>query len=147
MAKKKAYSKNFAFESHNLINKNHKYTKICDDMMDSKAWEDLPMRARGLYLELKKKFVSKNGGENTNQNDISITFDDRFKKAYGSKNTLFKDVDELIENGFIKVIQHGKYARVCNIYGFSDDWKQYGTKDYFIHPNNKRLTNVNSYKE
>lgn len=144
--KSKAYSKNFPFESNYIINKNHKYTKICDDMIESKAWQDLSMRARGLYLELKKKFVSKNGGTETNQNDISIVYDDYYKKVY-SKNTLFKDVDELIEHGFIKVVKHGKLARLPNIYGFDVMWKKYGTKDFFIHPNNKRLTKANSYTE
>lgn len=147
MSKQKAYSKNFSFESNYIINSHHKYTKICDDMMDSKAWQDLPMRARGLYLELKKKFISKNGGTTTNKDDISIVYDDYYKKAYKSKNTLFKDVDALIDNGFIKVVRHGKLARIPNIYGFDSMWQKYGTKDFFIHPNNKRLTKANSYKE
>ena len=147
MAKSKAYSKNFPFESNYILNKNHKYTKICDDMMDSKAWQDLPMRARGLYLELKRKFVSKKGGTETNQDDISIVYDEYYKKVYKSKNTLFNDVDFLIENGFIRVTRHGKTARICNLYGFTDTWKKYGTKEFWIHPNDKRLTKSNSYQE
>lgn len=147
MAKPKAYSKNFPFESNYLVNKNHKYTKICDDMMESKAWQDLSPRAMGLYLILKKKFVSKNGGLETNQNDISIVYDDYYQKLYKSKNTLFKDVDSLIDHGFIKVVRHGKLARIPNLYGFTDTWKKYGTKDFFVHPNDKRLTKANSYTE
>jgi hypothetical protein len=144
MAKRKATSRNFSFESNFPIGTNKKFTKICDDMMESEAWKDLTMREKGLYLMLKKRFVSKNGGTNTNENELYIYHKD-FQRDYGSKNTLFDDVDGLIDHGFIKVIENGKNARLPNIYGFSDKWKKYGTSDFFIHPREKRWTAKNSY--
>lgn len=142
MGRRKGVSRNFSFESNYSIGTRRKFTKICDDMMDSEAWKDLSMRARGLYLELKRRFVSKNGGEKTNQYELYIYHKD-FAREYGSKNTLFDDVDELIENGFIKVVANGKTARLPNIYGFSDKWKKYNTDEFFIHPAEKRFTKKN----
>ena len=143
-SKRKLTSRHYAFESFNSIGKGYKFTKICDDMMNSKAWKQLSMRQRGLYLELKKGFVTKNGGETHNQDELYIYYKN-YKREYGSKNTLFNDVDALIENGFIRVIHNGKTARLPNIYGFWDMWKKYGNDDFFIHPSHKRWTKENSY--
>jgi len=141
--RKKATLVNYKFESIRL--NGGRFIKICDDMMKAMAWQKLSIRQRGLYLELKRQFVSRSDGSTT-ELEIYILHS-QFKNNYKSKNTLFDDVDQLIENGFIKVVQHGKYARQPNIYGFTDEWKMYNTPEFFIHPNNKRLTNKNSYNE
>ena len=123
---------------------NQSFTKICDDMMDSMAWHKLDLASQGLYLFLKRKYTKRNGKDNAD--DIHITNKD--KRILGkSDNTINKLLDQLIEFGFIKVIQHGKLARKPNIYGFAGEWKKYNTKDFFIHPKNKRLTKKNAYKE
>lgn len=147
MAKRKVTSRNFPFESNFLIGSKIKFTKICDDMMKSDAWQDLSIRSRGLYLELKRRFVAKSRDNEiiTNQDELYIYTKD-FHKKY-SYNTLMKDVDDLIDHGFIRVVQHGRLARLPNIYGFSDKWKKYGTKEFFIHPNEKRLTDKKSYSD
>mgnify|MGYP004556317063 CR=1 FL=1 len=119
------------------------FTKICDDMLDSMAWHDLDLAAQGLYLFLKRKYTKNNGKDNAN--DIHLTKKD-LRILNKSNNTIMKYLDELIENGFIKVVQHGKLARLPNIYGFSAEWKKYNSEDFFIHPNNKRDTKKNSYK-
>lgn len=138
----KSHMYNYSFESK--MPSSGKFVKICRDMMESMAWKELSMRTRGLYLHLKSIFSKKPNGD-TNQDDISIIYSD-YKREYGSKQTLMDDVDELIEHGFIKVVRHGKYARLPNIYGFTDMWQKYNTKDFFIHPNDRRLTNDNKYK-
>lgn len=121
-----------------------KFTKICDDMQDSDAWHRLTLRQHGLYLFLKKKFVKKSDGS-TNFNDIHITEKD--KRIIGlSNNTLYDDIDALIDYGFIKVVFHGKPIHKPNVYGFSAMWREYGTDKFFIHPNDKRLTKKNAYK-
>lgn len=140
--KSSANMRNLTWESTQSIG--GKFAKICETMMKSMAWKDLTMRQRGLYLELKIKYTKKSDGSD-NSEDISIT-EKEYKNEYKNKNTLFKDVDALINNGFIRVINHGKYARRPNIYGFSDKWKNYNTPEYFIHPNEKRLTKTNTYQ-
>ena len=121
-----------------------KFTKICDDMQESMAWKDLGLEAQGLYLFLKKKYTKNSQGV-TNENDIHITKKD-LRILNKNKNTIMKYIDRLIDNGFIKVVQHGRLSRTPNLYGFSGERKKYNTKDFFIHPNDKRLTKENSPK-
>ena len=94
-----------------------KFTKICDDMQESMAWKDLGLEAQGLYLFLKKKYTKNSQGV-TNENDIHITKKD-LRILNKNKNTIMKYIDRLIDNGFIKVVQHGRLSRTPNIYGFS----------------------------
>lgn len=120
------------------------FTKICDDMIDSMAWQMLGLEAQGLYLFLKRKYTKNNGKDNAN--DIHITKKD-IRIIGKNKASIYKYLDRLIDNGFIKVVEHGKLSRTPNIYGFCGEWKKYNTKDFFVHPNNKRLTKKNSFKE
>lgn len=135
MSRKKTF-KNEKWESNNTQVK--KFTKICDDMMESMAWKELGLESQGLYLFLKKKYIKKSDGSD-NSSDIHIVNKD-YRILKKSKNSIMKYLDILIDKGFIKVIAHGKFARKPNIYGFSDKWKKYNTKDFIIHPNDKRLT-------
>lgn len=137
----KSMMKNQSWESTQEIG--GKFAKICGTMTSSMAWKKLSMRQKGLYLSLKIKYTKKSDGSD-NSNDISI-IEAEFKDDYKSKNTLMKDVDALIDYGFIKLIRNGKYARKPNIYGFSDKWKKYNTKEFFIHPNERRHTKNNTY--
>lgn len=143
MSKRKITIQNQPWESNKIANQ--KFTKICDDMQDSMAWHDLGLEAQGLYLFLKKKYIKKSDGS-TNESDIHITNKD-VRIINKNKLTVMKYLDRLIENGFIKVVHHGKFSRTPNIYGFSEDWKKYNTKEFFIHPNFKRLTKDNSYSK
>lgn len=143
MSRKKYIIQNQSWESNK--NSNQKFTKICDDMQDSMAWHDLGLEAQGLYLFLKKKYTKKSDGS-TNENDIHITNKD-LRIINKNKSTVMKYLDRLINNGFIKVVEHGKFSRTPNIYGFSGEWKKYNSKDFFIHPNHKRLTKKNNYKD
>lgn len=118
-----------------------KFTKICNDMIESMAWQKLGLEAQGLYVFLKSKYTK--SGDKDNALDIHITNKD-MRILGKSRNTICKYLDRLIDNGFIKVVQHGRLARTYNVYGFTDEWKLYNTKDFFIHPNNKRLTDINS---
>ena len=135
MSKKKPMQ-NFPFESTKPYGEG--FVKICDSMINSLAWQCLTLRQRGLYIELKTKFtVYKN--QDTNVNNISMPHSE-YSKLYGDKTTFWKDIDMLIANGFIKVVEHGYFARAPNIYGFSSRWKGYGTEEFNIPINEKRIT-------
>ncbi len=140
MSRKKVIIQNQKWESTKA--RGQKFTKICDDMQESKAWKELTLRQQGLYLLLKKKYI-KRPDDSDNAEDIHITNQD-IKNTKLSKNSVMYDLDELINKGFIKVKYHGKLARKPNIYAFSDNWTKYGTDEFFIHPNDKRLTKKNS---
>lgn len=48
------------------------------------------------------------------------------------------DIDQLIELGFIKQIVAGWNTRTVNIYGFSSNWKLYGTEYFKIDNKDRR---------
>jgi hypothetical protein len=127
---------NYPFESQRSIG--GKYTKIHQDMFDSKAWQALKLRQRGLYLEFKRKFTKYSSGD-TNVNDISMPYSE-YTKWYGNDKTFRQDLDELINKGFIKVVSSGWTSRQPSKYGLSDYWQKYGEHDFEIPINHKRPT-------
>lgn len=89
----------YSFESNY---DNGAFTKISNDMIKSKAWKELSLRQQGLYLHLKSKFT-KYKNKDTNINDISIPKSEA-TTLYGDLKTFRKDIDVLIEFGFIKQV-------------------------------------------
>lgn len=135
-SKKLKFPTNFDFES---TNQRYDFTKICKDMQRSPAWKSLNLRQRGLYLELKFKFTANPKTLSTNADNISFTTTEA-KEVYGDLRTFRGDVDALINAGLIKQIISGVPTMSANIYGFSDKWKDYGTKNFFIPERDKRYT-------
>ena len=125
---------NYPFESNNL---RYDFTKICRDMQKSKAWNDLSLRQQGLYLHLKSKFTVNTKTLETNQDNISIPTSEAIK-LYGDLRTFRKDLDALIEHGFIYQKESGFNTRTANIYAFSSKWKDFGTDKFNITTNEKR---------
>lgn len=123
----------YPFESSH---ENGAFTKISNDMIKSKAWKELSLRQQGLYLHLKSKFT-KYKNQDTNVNDISIPKKEALT-LYGDLKTLRKDIDILINFGFIRQIKSGWNTRTENIYGFSDKWKLFGTDNFIIPETDKR---------
>ena len=123
----------YPFESHY---ENGAFTKISNDMIKSKAWKELSLRQQGFYLYFKSKFT-KYKNQDTNVNDISIPKKEALL-LYGDLKTFRKDIDVLIEKGFIKQVESGWNTRTVNIYGFSDKWKLYGTDKFIIPETDKR---------
>ena len=119
---------NYSFES---ANQNYDFTKICRDMQRSKAWKELSLRQHGLYLYLKAKFTVNSRTLENNSQDISIPTSEA-KKLYGDLRTFRKDIDKLIELGFIKQNISGVPTMSVTIYGLSDKWKYYGTDKFNI---------------
>ncbi len=89
----------YPFES---FYENGAFTKISNDMLKSKAWKELSLRQQGLYLHLKSKFT-KYKNQDTNVNDISIAKAEA-GTLYGDLKTFRKDIDILIDKGFIKQV-------------------------------------------
>ena len=125
---------NYPFESANT---RYDFIKICRDMTKSKAWLDLTLRQRQLYFEFKSKFRVNTKTMETNKDDISIPKSEALK-LYGDLRTFRKDIDALIEHGFIYQKECGFNTRTVNIYGFSEKWKYYGTEKFNITEREKR---------
>lgn len=109
-------------------------------MIESTAWKSLELRQQGLYLHLKSKYTQKvSNGNIISDNAENITIPkSEAAGLYGNLTTFRKDMDKLIECGFIKIIQYGWNTRTVNIYGFSDRWKEYGMSGYNVPENEKR---------
>ena len=116
------------------------FTKICDDMMESAAWQALSRSQRCLCFELKKKYRAKYSNKrfvSDNANDITMPKSEALK-LYGELRTFRQDIDKLIDCGFINLVSSGYNTREVNIFGFSDRWKKYGNADYKVPPAVKR---------
>ncbi len=134
MKRKNKPPNNYPFESNNT---RYDFIKICRDMTKSKAWLDLSLRQRQLYFEFKSKFRVNLKTLETNQDNISIPKSEAIK-MYGDLRTFRKDIDALIEHGFIYQKESGFNTRTVNIYAFSEKWKDYGTDKFNITTNEKR---------
>lgn len=136
MAKKKAPTHR-PFESRT---ERGKFIKVCEDMMDSLAWQELNRSQRYLYIEFKRKYTARtvNGVvAEDNSRNISIPASEA-RKLYGNLETFRGDIDALIERGFIDLVHSGWNTRTANIYGFSERWKGYGQPGYAVPKSSRR---------
>jgi hypothetical protein len=106
------------------------FSKFHESMYESPAWQDLTIHAREVYREMVRKF---NGH---NENDISYTYKEAQKLMH--KNTFTKALDQLIDNGFIRIAEHNPHNSKCNIYAFHTAWHDYGTEAFNVSPREKR---------
>jgi hypothetical protein len=98
----------FSYIEHNIIN--------------SEAWKGLKAHTKWLYFEYKLRWY----GDNTR----NIIFTYLEAKKIMSIATFINDRKLLIEKGFIDVIKRGGLEKQPMIYGLSNRWKKYGTKDF-----------------
>ena len=125
-------------EKFEAIAAHGKFTKITDSMMDSQAWQTLEPSQMGLYLLFKRKFTRYKSGDDNRQN-ISFPHSEYKKiRTYSNQRTFWRDLDALIDCGFIEVIASGRTTRKATIYGFSDNWKKFGTPDFAVDINHRR---------
>lgn len=124
--------------------KEDRSANIYYSMLMSNAWRKLTGNQKELYLFCKLQQF----GESTNFEDHATQLEkdgnekpnisDRFTmnkskwcdlyKLYSEQNAkrFYKDINALIENGFIDKIQSGYNTKTKNIYKFSDRWKAQG---------------------
>lgn len=106
--KKNKIDGNFAVIEHNLAN--------------SEAFKSLSIHTKWLYMEFKLRFYG------NNRKRIILIKEEAIKiMAY---NTFKESRKQLIERGIIDVIKRGGLEKQPAIYGLSDRWKKYGTKDF-----------------
>lgn len=116
------------FESHT---KKGKHLRIADNMMESAAWQELSVYAEHVYLRMKKKFNYRNA------DDISLTYKEGMLKMTKARYTAA--LDELIDHGFIKIMDGGWTVQKATIFSFSDQWRYYGTDKFKVAPRPKRI--------
>jgi len=98
------------------------YSIIEHNLMESEAFKELSIYSKWLYVEFKHRFYG------DNRRNIIFTYREAIKIM--SINTFIKSRNKLMERGFIDVIKRGGLEKRPMIYGLSDRWKKYGTKDF-----------------
>lgn len=98
------------------------YSVIEHNIINSEAWKGLKAHTKWLYFEYKLRWY----GNNTR--NIILTYIEANKIM--SIDTFINDRKLLIERGFIDVIKRGGLEKQPMIYGLSNRWKKYGTKDF-----------------
>ena len=111
------------WESVNPTMEKH-FSRLGDSLMDSEIFNSLSSYARLLYLYM----IRASAGKET------FTFQHGFYTRYRMTNRTFCRLrDELVNAGFIKVVQNNKTVRKANVYQFSNAWKIHeGKRDKII---------------
>jgi len=136
MVKKKKY-KPKPFESTGLSSDTS--ANIYESMLLSPAFKNLTTRQKLLYLYCKSQYYSEKTVDKPNPFAFTMNRNKWLKKyeLYSDSNAkqFYKDIEGLINHGFIKCIRGGKLIRVKNIYEFSDKWKCWDTSAFVIKDN------------
>jgi hypothetical protein len=98
------------------------YSVIEHNILNSEAWKGLKAHTKWLYFEFKVRWY----GKNTKH----IIFTQREAKNIMAIDTFIKSKNKLIGRGFIDILKRGGLEKQSAIYGLSDRWKKYGTKDF-----------------
>lgn len=98
------------------------FTVIEHSLVNSEAFKSLSIHTKWLYMEFKLRFYG------DNRKHIIFTYQEAIKIMH--QDTFLKCRNKLIENGLIDIIKRGGFYNQPTIYGLSDRWKKYGTKDF-----------------
>ena len=107
-------------KNRNKINGNWSY--IEHNILNSEAWKNLKIHTKWLYFEFKIRWHT------DNTRNIILTYQEA--KNIMAIDTFIKSRNKLIERGFIDIVKRGGLEKQSAIYGLSDRWKKYGTKDF-----------------
>lgn len=102
----------------------NRHVRISMNMMESKAWKELTAHSVLLYLHMKTKY--------TGNNEDNIMFKQEEGEKLMARNTFTKSIDQLIDLGFIRLVEHHVHTRFANIYGFHNMWQYYGSDKFNI---------------
>ncbi len=119
MGKKK---KKRAYEGH--------FAGIDERVIGSKAWKGLKANTKWLYFEYRYRFYG--------DNEKHIIFTYLEARKIMSEKAFIKSRNKLIERGFIDVIKRGGLEHQPTIYGLSNRWRGFETKD-FMRVNIKKI--------
>lgn len=126
MAKKRKYRPK-SFESS--IAAGEPSASIFMSMLRSPAWMNLKPRAQILYLYMKAQYYGVRERRKPEQNPMYFVFNQalwkKTYKLYSNNTSFYADRNQLIEHGFIEIVETGKLTRTKSIYKFSDKWSDW----------------------
>lgn len=103
------------WETKNTNGRENRYIRIGVTMTASDAFRDLSNSAVRVYVNM----LMEAGGKHR------FRFPYNKYRCYMSKPTFFKARDDLINHGFIEIVQNNRNLRKANEYCFSDKWKSF----------------------
>jgi hypothetical protein len=109
-------------KSNNEFNAIPPYAQIEQELVNSKGFEDLKAHTKWLYVEFRLRYRGKN--------PRNITLTQKEAKKIMRIETFRADYKKLIERGFIDLIKCGGFYKEKHIFGLSNRWRKYGTKDF-----------------
>ena len=100
---------------------------IYASMIQSPAWEQLSNNARVLYLYMKLQYYGAKSVPNHSEDCFyfNTALIKKTYRLYSNMSQFRKDREQLIEKGFITVLESGKNTRTKAIYQFSDKWQEW----------------------
>ena len=98
------------------------WSYIEHNILNSEAWKGLKAHTKWLYFEFKIRW---RGG---NRRHIIFKYQEAIKIMH--QDTFTKCRNKLIERGFIDIVKRGGFYNQPAIYGLSDRWKKFGTKNF-----------------
>ena len=76
-----------------------------------------------------------------NDNEIVFTYKEAQEKYKISRRSFSQALDELVEKGFIRIARPGiARLKIHTLYGFSERWRNYGTKDFIKEKRVKQIS-------
>ena len=122
------------------------FTRIYSDLISSEAFKALGAATKALYIAcavhqttkeckqclvaaLSERVYAKGGTDADVENALKwekglFVFPEKQARKYGwTHNNISRGMKELVDSGFVEIVQAGKHQRKVNIYKFSDKWK------------------------
>jgi len=106
----------------NIWNPDPPYAQIEDKLVNSEGFKNLKAHTKWLFVEFRLRYRG--------SNPRNITFTQKEAKKIMHIETFRADYKKLIELGFIDLIRCGGFYKEKHIFGLSDRWRKYGTKDF-----------------
>lgn len=116
------------------------YARITDSLLLSEAFQDLKPHIQMLYIFMREQEIGKRKPNRDFDETSSVweavrseqcfyfpwhtakSYSNRYK---GNSSRLYKDIDVLIEHGFIEKTMSGRATRDNSVYKYSDKWQQW----------------------
>lgn len=135
MARKKTlqYKELYASKKHGRYDN---YGRLYVSMFESEKFQNMSINARLLYVICRVQAASqdgkaclfRHGEEHERHYDITrhFVFPAKHKERFGIKDRRNANrwIKELIDNGFIEIVENNQKQRKVTVYAFSDKWQQ-----------------------
>lgn len=136
MARKKPYEPK-AFESarQGRTKRSEAFASIYHSMLTSPAYMDLTHRQRDLYTYCKLQYYGESPTGSPEFTMNRCKWNERYRLySEGNSNAFYKDMEALINHGFVDCIFQGGAVKKKNRYRLSDRWRDFGTDKFKMPP-------------